>query len=44
MESYFASLEGPKELIWVDARDHFFIGALDEFEEIVFRVGSGVPR
>jgi alpha/beta superfamily hydrolase len=44
MESYFASLEGPKELIWVDARDHFFIGALDEFEEIVFRVASGVPR
>jgi alpha/beta superfamily hydrolase len=40
MESYFAALEGPKELIWVEARDHFFAGALDEFEEAVFRVGS----
>jgi hypothetical protein len=38
MESYFASLEGPKELIWVEARDHFFAGALDAFEEAVFKV------
>ncbi len=44
MESCFASLEGPKELIWVEARDHFFTGALDEFEEAVSRIGSGVPR
>ena len=42
MEAYFAALPGPKELIWVEARDHFFTGALDEFEEEVFRVGSGV--
>jgi alpha/beta superfamily hydrolase len=40
MESYFTALEGPKELIWVEARDHFFAGALDEFEEAVFSVGS----
>ncbi len=40
MEFYFAALQGPKELIWVEARDHFFAGALDEFEESVFRVGS----
>jgi alpha/beta superfamily hydrolase len=42
METYFASLTGPKELIWIEARDHFFAGALDELEEAVFRVGSGV--
>jgi uncharacterized protein len=46
MEAYFAALTGPKELIWIEARDHFFTGALDEFEETVFRVGSRamVPR
>jgi alpha/beta superfamily hydrolase len=42
MESYFAALEGPKELIWVEARDHFFAGALDEFEEAVYRVGEAL--
>ena len=44
MESYFASLEGPKELIWMQARDHFFAGGLDEFEgRRVFRAGRAVP-
>jgi alpha/beta superfamily hydrolase len=42
MESYFAPLAGPKDLIWVEARDHFFAGALDEFEEAVFRVGQAL--
>jgi uncharacterized protein len=43
MEAYFAGLTGPKELIWVKARDHFFAGALDEFEEAVFRSsGAGL--
>jgi len=37
MEAYFNGLTGPKELIWIEARDHFFTGALDEFEEAVFR-------
>jgi alpha/beta superfamily hydrolase len=40
MEEYFASLEEPKELIWLDATDHFFGGALDEFENAVYRVGA----
>jgi hypothetical protein len=46
MEEYFAGLRGPKELIWIEARDHFFTGALDELEEAVLRIGSGViaPR
>ncbi len=34
MEAYFAALPEPKELIWVDATDHFFTGALDEFENV----------
>jgi alpha/beta superfamily hydrolase len=38
MEKYFASLEGPKELIWIESRDHFFVDGLDQFEEAVFRV------
>src|SRR5258708_683039 len=30
MQQYFDQLTGPKELLWVPARDHFFAGALDE--------------
>jgi uncharacterized protein len=37
MEAYFAKLTGPKQLIWVEAADHFFAGALDQLEEAVFR-------
>jgi alpha/beta superfamily hydrolase len=40
MEAYFAALEEPKELIWIEAEDHFFSGALDEFENAIYRVGS----
>jgi alpha/beta superfamily hydrolase len=40
MESYFAGLEGPKQLIWVEATDHFFAGALDVFEEAVDRISE----
>ncbi len=36
MESYFAALKGPKELIWIEAQDHFFAGALDLFEHALF--------
>ncbi len=42
MESYFAALPEPKELIWVNAQDHFFSGALDEFENEMFRTGSSL--
>ncbi len=38
MEAYFDALAEPKELIWVDAADHFFGGSLDQFEETVYRV------
>src|SRR5580704_883194 len=37
MEAYFAALPEPKELIWVDATDHFFTDALDEFENVIYR-------
>jgi alpha/beta superfamily hydrolase len=36
MQAYFDALPGPKQLIWVEARDHFFAGALDPFEEAVY--------
>jgi uncharacterized protein len=36
MEAYFAALEEPKELIWIEAQDHFFSGALDEFENAIY--------
>ena len=41
MESYFAGArKSPKQLIWVEASDHFFAGALDKFEEELYRVAS----
>ena len=40
MESYFAGLPEPKQLVWVKARDHFFGGALDEFEEAIHQVAT----
>jgi alpha/beta superfamily hydrolase len=38
MEAYFAVLGEPKELIWIEAPDHFFTGALDQFEDAVYGV------
>jgi hypothetical protein len=40
MEVYFGALVEPKELICIDAADHFFSGSLDEFEETVYRVAA----
>jgi hypothetical protein len=42
MEKYFEQLEGPKELIWIQAQDHFFGGALEEFEKAIERVGASL--
>ncbi len=33
MEAYFDTLSGSKRLVFVEARDHFFAGALEQFEE-----------
>jgi alpha/beta superfamily hydrolase len=35
MEAVFERLPEPKRMIWVEAEDHFFKGALDEFEKSV---------
>jgi alpha/beta superfamily hydrolase len=35
MEAYFETLPPPKRLILIEAKDHFFAGALDEFEAAV---------
>ena len=42
MHAYFEGLTGPKELLWVPARDHFFADALDQFEETVLQVGTAI--
>jgi alpha/beta superfamily hydrolase len=33
------ALPEPKQLIWIDAEDHFFAGALEQLEESVFQLG-----
>jgi alpha/beta superfamily hydrolase len=43
LERRFAEFAEPKTLVWVEAHDHFFTGALDAFEEAVFRLDAGVP-
>jgi uncharacterized protein len=40
MEEYFAVLPEPKQLIWIDAADHFFADALDKLEETVLQVAA----
>ncbi|GIU74064.1 MAG: hypothetical protein KatS3mg004_1151 [Bryobacteraceae bacterium] len=37
LERLYRRLWGPKQLHWIEARDHFFAGALDEFEQAVRR-------
>jgi hypothetical protein len=37
LEELFARLAEPKRLVWVEAADHFFAGALDTLEETVWR-------
>ena len=34
-EKHYARFADPKKLIWVEAQDHFFAGALDQFESAV---------
>jgi hypothetical protein len=37
VEALFARTAEPKRLLWIEATDHFFAGALDAFEETVWR-------
>ena len=36
MESLYATFAEPKQMIWIEAADHFFDGALDRLEETIF--------
>jgi hypothetical protein len=40
LEELFARLPEPKRLVWVDAEDHFFKGALESFEDAVASLGA----
>ncbi len=42
LQRVFDRLWGPKQLHWIEARDHFFAGALDDFEQVV--EAEGLPR
>jgi alpha/beta superfamily hydrolase len=37
LEELFAATAQPKRLVWVEAADHFFAGALETLEETVWR-------
>jgi uncharacterized protein len=39
LEALVAGLPEPKQMIWIDAQDHFFAGALEQLEESVIRLG-----
>ena len=39
MEALYASIAEPKQMIWIEAADHFFAGALDRLEETIFSLG-----
>lgn len=38
-QALYDSLWGPKQLVWIGGRDHFFTGALDNFEDAVAALG-----
>jgi uncharacterized protein len=40
LDTFYASLPEPKSLDWIPAADHFFAGALDEFEKVILRIGQ----
>jgi alpha/beta superfamily hydrolase len=39
-EPFYGSVPEPKQLDWVAAADHFFAGALDDFEAVIQRIGA----
>ena len=40
IQALYERLWEPKKLIWIEASDHFFGGALDEFEQAVIGLGN----
>ncbi len=43
MENFYARVSEPKQLIWVEASDHFFGGGLDSLEAAVGQVAGLLP-
>lgn len=39
-QTFFDSVSEPKSLDWIEASDHFFKDALDEFERTIERIGN----
>lgn len=39
LQRLYDRLWGPKRLYWVEARDHFYAGALDSFEQVIREEG-----
>jgi alpha/beta superfamily hydrolase len=39
LQAMFEALPEPKKLIWIEAEDHFFKGALEAFEEQIVGIG-----
>jgi len=39
MEALYSEVAAPKQLVWIEADDHFFQGALDRLEETVLELG-----
>jgi|SRR5665213_2121614 len=39
LQPLFEALPEPKRLIWIEAQDHFFAGALEQLEESVIQLG-----
>ncbi len=43
MESVFASAAEPKKIVWIEAADHFFVDALEDFEEQAYLAWTARP-
>jgi hypothetical protein len=39
MQTLYKEIAEPKQMIWIEAEDHFFRGGLDELEESVLNLG-----
>jgi len=44
MEAAYAKFAGPKQLIWIESSDHFFVGGLEALEEAVREAAAHVAE
>jgi len=42
MEKLYAEIADPKQVVWIESKDHFFDGALDRLEETIFALQQPV--